>query len=118
MSIDRSERSPAFKLGLALAVGLLLSLPLFSVYLLSWDRESQSRAAAESITSGWGAPQALTGPVLVIPYRATAAETVVESGKSVTRSRDVMRVTLSSSRSTMSASPTWSPESSSRSSSV
>ena len=91
MTTDRSERSPAFKLGLALAVGLLLSIPLFSVYLLAWDRESQSRAAAESITSGWGAPQALTGPVLVIPYRATAAETVVEGGKSVTRSRDVMR---------------------------
>ncbi len=91
MKDDRRERSPAFKLGLALAVGLLLSIPLFSVYWLSWDRESQSRAAAGSITSGWGAPQALTGPVLVIPYRATAAETVVEGGKSVTRSRDVMR---------------------------
>ena len=33
----------------------------------------------------------MTGPVLVIPYRATATETVVESGQSVTRSRDVMR---------------------------
>ena len=91
MTIERSERSPAFKLGLALAVGLLLSIPLFSVYLLSWDRESQSRAAAESITSGWGAPQALTGPVLVIPNRASATETVVEGGRSVTRSREMMR---------------------------
>src|SRR4029079_16132475 len=31
------------------------------------------------------------GPVLVIPYRATAAETVVENGQSVTRSREVTR---------------------------
>ncbi|MEO7634013.1 MAG: cell envelope integrity protein CreD [Sphingomicrobium sp.] len=91
MTDQRPARSPAYKLGLALAVGLLLSIPLFSVYFLSSDREAQSRAAAESITSGWGAPQALTGPVLVIPYRATAAETVVEGGKSITRSRDVMR---------------------------
>lgn len=91
MKVRRSEWSPAMKLGLAIVVGLALTIPLFSVYLLSWDRESQSRAAADSITSGWGAPQALTGPVLVIPYRATAAETVVESGRSVTRSRDVMR---------------------------
>ena len=33
----------------------------------------------------------MAGPVLVIPYRATATETVVENGQSVTRSRDVMR---------------------------
>ena len=33
----------------------------------------------------------MSGPVLVIPYRATATETVVENGQSVTRSRDVMR---------------------------
>ncbi|HJR83623.1 MAG TPA: cell envelope integrity protein CreD, partial [Sphingomicrobium sp.] len=44
----------------------------------------------------WGGPQAISGPVLVIPYRATAQETVVENGQSVTRSRDVMReLTLS-----------------------
>ncbi len=40
---------------------------------------------------GWGGPQAMAGPVLVIPYRATATETVVENGQSVTRSRDVKR---------------------------
>jgi inner membrane protein len=91
MKIDRSERSPAWKLALALVVGLALSVPLFSVYLLAWDRESQSRQATESITSGWGAPQALAGPVLVIPYRANAAETVIEGGRSVTRTREVMR---------------------------
>ena len=49
------------------------------------------REATASITAGWGGAQAMTGPVLVIPYRATATETVVENGQSVTRSRDVMR---------------------------
>lgn len=87
----RSERTPGFKLGLAIAVGLLLSIPLFSIYLLNYDRQSQSRQATESITAGWGAAQTLNGPVLVIPYRATATETVVENGQSVTRSRDVTR---------------------------
>ena len=33
----------------------------------------------------------MTGPVLVIPYRATATETVVENGKSVTRTNEVTR---------------------------
>jgi inner membrane protein len=91
MDGDRSERTPGFKLGLAVAIGLLLAVPLFSIYLLNYDRQSQSREATESITAGWGGAQTVNGPLLVIPYRATATETVVEGGKSVTRSRDVMR---------------------------
>ena len=85
------ERTPGFKLALTIAIGLVLSIPLFSVYLLNYDRQSQMREATESITAGWGGPQAMAGPVLVIPYRATATETVVERGQSVTRSREVVR---------------------------
>ncbi|HJU77679.1 MAG TPA: cell envelope integrity protein CreD [Sphingomicrobium sp.] len=85
------ERSPGFKLFLTIVVGMVLTIPLFSVWLLVYDRQSQSEEAARSITEGWGGPQAIAGPVLVIPYRATATETVVENGQSVTRSRDVTR---------------------------
>jgi inner membrane protein len=88
---DRTERSPAFKLALAIGVGLLLAIPLFSIYLLNYDRQSQSREATASITAGWGAPQALAGPVLVIPYRTTTTDTVISGGQSVTRSREVIR---------------------------
>src|SRR4029079_6513201 len=70
---------------------MVLAIPLFSVYLLAYDRQSQQQEATRSITEGWGGPQAMAGPVLVIPYRATATETVVENGQSVTRSRDVTR---------------------------
>jgi inner membrane protein len=91
MDGGRSERTPGFKLGLAIAIAFVLTIPLFSIYLLSYDRQSQSREAAASITSGWGGSQAMNGPLLVIPYRATATETVVENGKSVTRSNQVMR---------------------------
>jgi inner membrane protein len=87
----RSERTPGFKLGLVIAVGFLLSFPLFSIYLLNYDRQSQSREATQSITAGWGAAQTISGPVLVIPYRATATETVVQNGQSVTRTNQVMR---------------------------
>src|SRR6476469_9390432 len=89
--IDRTDRSPGFKLTLVIVVGLLLTIPLFSVWLLVYDRQSQQREATESITAGWGTPQAMSGPVLVIPYRTNATETVVENGQSVTRSRDVIR---------------------------
>jgi inner membrane protein len=79
------------KLLIALLVAAALAIPIFMVWLLVYDRQNQSEQASQSITAGWGGPQALTGPVLVIPYRATATETVVEAGKSVTRSRDVTR---------------------------
>ena len=85
------ERTPGFKLFLTIVIGLVLSIPLFSVYLLAYDRQSQQQEATRSITEGWGGPQAMAGPVLVIPYRATATETVVENGQGVTRSRDVTR---------------------------
>jgi inner membrane protein len=84
-------RTPGFKLFLAILVAAALTIPLFSVWLLVYDRQTQSEQATASITEGWGGPQAISGPVLVIPYRATTTETVVENGQSVTRSRDVIR---------------------------
>ncbi|HKX90355.1 MAG TPA: cell envelope integrity protein CreD, partial [Sphingopyxis sp.] len=85
------ERTPGFKLFLAILVGLALTIPLVSVYLLAYDRESQSREASRSITAGWGGPQVMTGPELVIPYRTTVSETAIENGRSVTRTNEVKR---------------------------
>jgi inner membrane protein len=91
LALTDGLRSPGFKLFLAIVVGLVLTIPLFSVWLLVYDRQSQSEQASASITAGWGGPQAMAGPLLVIPYRATATETVVQNGQSVTRSNEVMR---------------------------
>jgi len=85
------ERSPGGKLFIAILIAAALAIPIFMVWFLVYDRQSQSQQASASITEGWGGPQVLAGPVLVIPYRATATETVIESGQSVTRSRQVMR---------------------------
>src|SRR3954464_9765876 len=85
------ERTPGFKLALTILVGLALTIPLFSVWLLVYDRQNQSEEATRSITEGWGGAQAMAGPLLVIPYRATASETVVQNGQSVTRSNQVQR---------------------------
>jgi inner membrane protein len=84
-------RTPGFKLFLALVVGAVLTIPLVSVYLLNYDRRSQQEEATRSITAGWGGPQLLSGPVLVIPYRANTTETVLENGVSVTRTNEVTR---------------------------
>jgi inner membrane protein len=87
----RNERTPGFKLLLTILVGFVLTVPLFSVWLLVYDRKSQSEEATASITEGWGGAQTINGPMLVIPYRATTTETTVENGQSVTRTRDVNR---------------------------
>ena len=85
------DRTPGFKLMLALVVGFVLTIPLLSVYFLASDRESQSREAARSITAGWGGPQTMSGPLLVIPYKATTTETVLQNGQSVTKTNEVAR---------------------------
>jgi len=85
------ERTPGFKLFLAIVVGLALTIPLFSVWLLVYDRQTQQQEATNSITAGWGGPQAMAGPVLVIPYRANATETVVQNGQSVTRTNQLAK---------------------------
>jgi len=85
------HRTPGKKLLLAILIGLALAIPLFSVWLLVYDRQSQSEQARASITQGWGGPQAISGPVLVIPYRSTTTETSVGTGSTVSRTREVIR---------------------------
>ncbi len=75
----------------ALLVGVLLSIPLFSVWLLVYDRQSQSEVARSSIAEGWGGPQTFAGPMLVIPFQDTTTETVTEGGTPVTKSRTIWR---------------------------
>ena len=86
-----SDRTPGFKLFLAIVIGLVLTIPLFSVWLLVYDRQTQSEQAQTSITAGWGGSQSMHGPVLVIPYKATATESVVQNGQTVTRTNEVTR---------------------------
>lgn len=85
------ERSPGLKLGLVILVGLLLAIPLITVWALVYDRQSQSETARASIAEGWGGPQTIAGPLLVIPYLGQTTETVEEGGKQVTRTKTVWR---------------------------
>lgn len=85
------ERTPGFKLFLAIVVAGALVIPLFSIWLLVYDRQSQQRDATSSITAGWGGPQTMAGPLLVIPYRANVTETVVQNGQSVSRTSQVTK---------------------------
>ena len=91
MPLLSGERSPGLKLAVTIFIGFLLIIPLFSIYLLSYDRQNQSETARASISEGWGGPQTVAGPLLVIPYRASVTETVTEGGQPLVRSREVWR---------------------------
>jgi inner membrane protein len=86
-----SERSPGWKLFLAGLIGVVLIVPLMMVYALLWDRQNQAETAQTSIAAGWGGPQTITGPVLVIPYTANTVETIDVNGKQTTRTVQVTK---------------------------
>lgn len=88
---QRKQRSPGIKLLFAVLVAAALAVPLFMVYALVWDRQDQSRTARATITQGWGGPQVVTGPVLVVPYAVNVTETEVVDGKRVEKVRRVTR---------------------------
>lgn len=86
-----TERSPGFKLFLAGVIGIVLVIPLMMIYALVWDRQSQSQTAQNAIAAGWGGPQVIVGPVLVLPYTANSVETVDENGRQTTRTVQVKK---------------------------
>ena len=91
MYASDGQKTPGRKLLFAVLIGMALAIPLFSVWLLVYDRQSQSEEARSSITEGWGGPQSISGPVLVIPYKTVTTETSVGTGSTVSRTREVVR---------------------------
>lgn len=89
MYASDEHRSPGRKLLLAILIGIVLAIPIFMVWALVYDRQSQSNEARASITEGWGGPQVMSGPVLVIPYKQTISETTETNGKPAVRTRIV-----------------------------
>lgn len=81
----KTERSPGYKLAIAVLIAVALMVPLMMVYGLVWDRQQQAETAQAAIGQGWGGQQTIGGPVMVIPYRTTESSTVNENGKDVTR---------------------------------
>ena len=83
------ERSPGIKLLLAALVGFALAAPLLLVYALVWDRQSQSQTAQEAINAGWGGPQLIAGPLVVVPFRTTQTQSEEVNGQTVSRTVEV-----------------------------
>ena len=88
----RKERSPGMKLLLVGLIGLVLIIPLMMVYALVWDRQSQSQTAQSAINAGWGGPQVIAGPVIVVPFRTTQTQNEEVNGKTTTRVVEVEKL--------------------------
>ncbi len=62
-------KSPAVKLVAVCVIGLLLTIPLGLVWLISWERDENSTSVIREIGRQWGVAQSLAGPFAVVPYR-------------------------------------------------
>jgi inner membrane protein len=63
-------RSPGFKFLLIVILTVAMAVPLFFIQLALSDREQTAAGAATDIAAGWGGPQVVAGPVLLVPYTA------------------------------------------------
>lgn len=62
-------KSPAVKLVGLMVIGFMLMIPLALVWALAYERDLRSGSVIREIGQQWGAPQHLSGPYLVLPYR-------------------------------------------------
>ena len=79
------NRSPGMKLLIVALIGGALIIPLLFVYGLVSDRQHQARVAQDSIAAGWAGAQAVSGPVLMLPYMKDHVTTEIVEGRSVRR---------------------------------
>ena len=88
----RKERSPGMKLLFVALIGAVLTIPLLLIYALVYDRQDQANTAQTSINAGWGGPQVIAGPVIVVPFRTTQTQNEEIGGKAVTRTVEVEKL--------------------------
>ena len=90
--MPRRERSPAIKLLLVGLVAFVLIVPLMMVYALVYDRQNQAQTAQASINEGWGGHQVISGPIIVVPFRATQTQNETVDGRSVSKVVEVEKL--------------------------
>ncbi len=61
-------RAPGIKLVGIVFMTFLLGIPLFLIQATVSERRASADSAAASVAQGWGGPQELAGPFLIIPY--------------------------------------------------
>ena len=91
-SMSRAARSPGLKLLIIVALTIAMALPLFLIRLALSDRQKTAEGAATDIAQGYGGPQSVAGPVLLLPYTVQRSETI--DGKQVQSTQQYTAVIL------------------------
>lgn len=90
--LSRAGRSPGLKLLVIVALTIAMAVPLFLVQMAVSDRQKTAAGAADDIAQGYGGPQTVAGPVLLLPYTLQRSELV--DGKLVQSSQHFTAVLL------------------------
>jgi len=88
----RREWSPGMRLLFVALIGAVLVVPLMLIYALVYDRQDQAQTAQSEINAGWGGPQVVAGPVIVVPFRTTQTQNEEVGGKTVSRVVEVEKL--------------------------
>jgi inner membrane protein len=83
-------RSPGFKFLLIVILTVAMAVPLFLVRLALSDREQTAAGAASDIGAGWGGPQVVAGPILLVPYTVERQQLVNGQPANVQRNLTAM----------------------------
>jgi len=85
-------RSPGFKVLLIVLLTVAMAVPLFFIQLALSDREATASGANADIAGGWGGPQVVAGPILLVPY--TALHQDIVDGRTVETAQHFTAVLL------------------------
>ena len=69
-------RSPTIKFLIIAALTVAMAIPLFLIQLALSDREERAAEATADIANGWGGPQVVAGPILLLPYTVPSEQTI------------------------------------------
>ena len=68
VAAGRAGRSPGLKLLVIVGLTILMAIPLFLIQMALSERQQTAAGAATDIAQGYGGPQAVAGPMLLVPY--------------------------------------------------
>jgi inner membrane protein len=78
-------RSPGLKFFIIAGLTVVMAIPLFFIQLALSDREQTAAGAVTDIAAGWGGPQVVAGPMLLVPYTVVKQSTVAGNQVEITQ---------------------------------
>lgn len=71
---DAVARGPGLKFLLVCLITLVMSVPLYFIFLVLSERQNYAQTAGIEVARGWGGAQTIAGPLLAVPYFMSESE--------------------------------------------